>query len=190
MYRALTWAAVERKIDLSCGRALAELMDNVSINLRDSGSGTRVLVNGEEISSRIRSAQVTASVRLIADSPEVRERMRRLQRRFASEAPIVVEGRDMTSAVFPDAEIKVYLDASPEVRSERRFRELLEAGEEVSREEVLRDIQRRDEEDCSRSVAPLVRLPDALYIDSSEKSVDEVVSILEKFVRERLGNCS
>jgi len=190
MYRTLAWAAIEKKIDLSCGRGLVKLLDDFSGLIRDSGTGRGPFIDGEDIGERIRSAEVTAVVKFIADSPEVRERMRRLQRDVASEGSIVAEGRDMTSAVFPEAQVKVYLDATPEVRAKRRFRELLGAGEQVSLQEVLRDINRRDEEDRSRAVAPLLKVPDALYIDSSDKSADEVVSFLENLIRQRLGNLS
>lgn len=164
MYRAVAWKA--RVLGFSDPRQIARAIPGMRIVVE----ATRVECDGEDVTAAIRKPEVTATVRSIADSPECRAELVRLQREIGREGGLVTEGRDQGSVVFPDAEFKFYLDADIEVRARRRHRE--EGGD---LEEVRRAIERRDAEDRSRPVGALVRPPGAVAIDTSSLTPGEVV---------------
>ncbi|MBM4050940.1 MAG: (d)CMP kinase [Planctomycetes bacterium] len=178
MYRALTVKAIRLGLNLADEAALADLLRRMRIELRHDGATLRVLADGEDVTQAIRDPSVTNQVFYAARSPSVREIMVVLQREHAAGKNIVAEGRDMTTVVFPNAEKKFYLDASVEERARRRMKELAEAQRAVPFEQILADIKARDEKDMTRSVAPLRRAADAIYVDTSRMTIDEVVDRL------------
>ena len=143
----------------------------------------RVWVNDEELTERIRTPEVTSASSRIAVHPEVREFLAAQQRRVATNRDVVTEGRDQGTAVFPDAGVKFFLTANPEVRAERRCLELRQRGEDVTAREVLGDLLERDRRDSSRDVAPLKAAEDAIAIDTSELTLDGVLAVMEREVR-------
>lgn len=186
IYRAATWKVVDAGASFEHVDGVAELLDGTEIELVDSGETLAVLVDGRDVSREIRTPEVTARVHYVASEPKLRAIVRKLQRAYAADALLVAEGRDMGSVVFPDAEVKFYLDAAPRARADRRLADLAAAGHEATHEEVLRDIEERDRRDSTRAADPLVRPTGAVVIDSTHMTVEEVV---EEMVRHaaRLG---
>ena len=182
MYRAVTFAAMNSGIDLSNQDLVAELTRESKMLLTDES----VVINGLDATSAIRSSEVTAAVSAVAANSEVRTELRERQRQWiADHNGGVVEGRDIGSVVFPDATLKVYLTASPTVRAKRR---VAQSGGNV--EEITAAIASRDLQDSSRSDSPLTQTDDAITIDTSDRSIDEVVAQLVEMANRRSENIS
>ncbi|HLG28866.1 MAG TPA: (d)CMP kinase, partial [Candidatus Brocadiales bacterium] len=182
LYRALTLKAIESQIDLQDESALGLLMDNTCLELQSvTDDEVKVLLDGRDVSKEIRRTIVTNLVHHIAGSPSVREKMVRLQRKIAYGGNTVAEGRDIGTIVFPDADKKFYLDADVQERAKRRFAEL-KSNENVSGEitvaQVSAELNQRDYKDIKRAVSPLRRADDAVYIDTTNLTVEEVVKTL------------
>lgn len=183
MYRALTLKAMRSKVNLEDEDALVKLCDSVSIELSmDEKGSLKVLLDGEDVSKKIREPEVTNSVFYVAKLPNVRKHMATLQRKAAKNKDSVLEGRDIGTVVFPGADFKFYIDADFNERVKRRFLELKQEGHPISMEELSRDLKQRDQKDLTRSVAPLKKAEDALYIDTTKMSVEEVVNEVVKHV--------
>lgn len=186
-YRAVTLAAMRRGVPLEdpAGRARVAAAAKVEL-LPDEGKETcRVLLDGEDVSDAIRTREVTNAIHFLANDGKVRETMVALQRALAKAAPrtVVAEGRDLGSVVFPDADVKVYLDASVEERARRRAKDL---GADAPPLDVLKEeIATRDHRDSNRDVGPLVRVPDAEYLDTSAMTQEQVVDALALLVESR-----
>jgi CMP/dCMP kinase len=171
MYRAVTWAAIRGGTDLTSEPALALLVETLNVSLPPG----RVLLGEEDITLPIRGVEVTRASKFVADSPSVRRRLMIWQRAFAAKNDVVSEGRDQGTLVFPDALRKFYLTATADERARRRVSEYQARGIEVNFESVLRDQRERDARDGDRLIAPMKPAADALLIDSSGLSVEEVV---------------
>jgi cytidylate kinase len=182
MYRAVAWAAVDRGLNLSDPRQISELAGQLDIHLADKN----VLVDGRDVSTAIRTAEITAVTHYAADNPGVREHLVRLQQQAAGSDNVVTEGRDQGTVVFPHAECKIFLTASAEERARRRMDDLRGRGEELSLDTVLADQNQRDHRDTSRTVGPLIPAADALRVSTDGLSATEVVNQLEHLVRERM----
>jgi CMP/dCMP kinase len=182
MYRAVTLASLRAGIDLGDQAALADLLADFSLEMPPG----RVILNGEDVTTAIRTGQVTKSSSPIAESPVVREHLVRLQRAIAAGRNMVCEGRDQGTVVFPDAICKFFLVADPLERARRRQRDMAERGEVQSLEEVLRAQEERDRRDRARNLAPMVPAADAIVLDSTSMSLDEVVNRMEDEVRRRM----
>jgi cytidylate kinase len=179
MYRAVALWALRLHVALDDLHRLEQLARETRIEFADG----RVLLNGEDVTSAIRQGEVTEAASRIAAYPGVRRAMREEQRRIGASGSAVMEGRDIGSVVFPEAQVKVFLDASAEVRARRRAAELGARTEEVSREMAA-----RDQRDRNRAEAPLTQAPDAEYLDTSGLSLEEVEEAVLKLVRERTSN--
>lgn len=179
MYRVVTLAALERRVDLTDEAALTDLARTGDYQLDLGPTHIRVTLDGRDVTEEIRSMRVNDHTRFIAGSPGVRaeliERQRDIGRRLGS---MVTEGRDQGTAAFPDADVKFFLVASPEKRAERRLHELLADGEEVTFEQVLANLTERDRTDAARPVAPLREPPGAIRIDTTNRSIAEVVDTI------------
>jgi CMP/dCMP kinase len=185
-YRAVALKAIAAGADFADEPALERLARGAGIRLLPGPRGTRVFLDGRDVTADIRTPEVSARASELARLPAVRAILVELQRRLAAElGDIVAEGRDQGSVVFPDADVKFYLDAAPAVRAGRRREELLAAGREVAAEEVLRDVLRRDERDRTRDASPLVQPPGALVVDTSNLDIDEMVAALQAAVEAR-----
>ena len=182
MYRALTLKAMRKGLDLENEDSLVGLAKSTKIGLEEKNK-LRVLVDGEDVSLAIRTAEVTAKVKYIARVPGVRSEMVKLQRSIGkAHGGAVLEGRDIGTVVFPDAEYKFYLDASPEERAKRRHKELIESDQAVSVDAVKNDIIARDDSDMKRSVGALKVADGAIVVDTTDLSIDEVVESLLKHI--------
>lgn len=188
MYRALTLAAIKKKVDLDDENAMVKLAKGIKIELKMGRASLQVFLNGEDVSRAIREHSITNNVRFVARISDVRKEMVKLQRKLAKRTKgAVLEGRDIGTVVFPNAKYKFYLDARIEERVRRRFKELKQMGQDVAREEVTGDISRRDRSDMSRKVAPLVKAADAVYIDTTNLTVNGVVG---KILKDHFRNFS
>ncbi len=180
MYRAVALAAVERQLDWDDPDSLVELAKEIRIDLE----GDRVLIDGRDVTTLIRTQAITGVTHYAANNTQVRAHLVELQRRVAGDDDIVCEGRDQGTVVFPRAACKIYLTASPRERAERRARELIARGERVSVDEVLAGQTLRDRRDASRVVGRLMPAPDAIEFCTDGLSSDEVVDRLEQIVRD------
>ena len=186
MYRAVAVAARAAGIDADDPEAERKL-DALLAGTRIDFSDGRISLDGRDISAEIGSPEIGESASRLSTLGVVRARMRELQRAAGARGGVVMEGRDIGTAVFPDAEFKFFLDASPEVRAERRWRELAARGVKITREEVLAQLRERDRRDRERELAPLIPAPDAIVIDASRLSVDEVVAMMAQHIKARGG---
>ncbi|MDY6913334.1 MAG: (d)CMP kinase [Planctomycetota bacterium] len=178
-YRAVTLKALRDKVNLADASALAETARRANIELTCLPDGTRVLLDGRDVTQEIRSAEVSEKSHHIAQSPGAREVLVELQRRLGkSIGAFVAEGRDQGSVVFPEADVKFYLDAKPSVRARRRCDEMADRGEQADYQGVLAAILRRDSRDRRRDVAPLVKPKGAVEIDTSDMTIEQVVDHL------------
>ena len=185
MYRAVTHEALRSGVDMDDPEQLARLARRTRIELRPDGRGLRVFCEGRDVTDEIRSPEVTANIYRVADRPEVRQALRARQREFARRCDLVAEGRDQGTEVFPDAEVKFFLDASLEERARRRQRDLRADGCEAALDEVMAQVARRDARDSSRPVGALRRLDDMVLIDSTKMAVDEVVEAMVAEIERR-----
>ena len=189
MYRAVALQAKREGIDIHDGERVRQMSRDLDLRFITQGEVPKLFLGDEDISSAIRSPEMDMLSSAISAVKEVREAMTALQRKIGSGGGVVAEGRDMGTVVFPNAEHKFFLTASTEVRAERRYKERLERGEAVTREEVARELGTRDENDRGRAIAPLLVAEDAKIIDTTLLSISEVVDmilaeILDKGVRE------
>jgi len=187
-YRAVALKALREGADMQDEAALAKLARKADIRLEPAPEGLRVFLDGEDVSREIRSAKVTDNTRYVARSPAVREVLVALQRRIgAALGDFATEGRDQGSVVFPEADVKFYLVASPEARARRRFEEMRASGEDVEYEQVLEGILARDGGDRGRAVAPLVRPAGAVEIDTTHNTIEQTTAELLRRLKERGG---
>jgi cytidylate kinase len=191
MYRALGLKALETRTALDDEPALVALASRSRIELIPTGEANRVLLDGRDISALIRNQQVSDAASKVSVHPDVRVWMVDRQREMGTEGGVVMEGRDIGTKVFPDAEVKVFLDANPEVRAQRRLLQesakLTAATPQTDTKKVEEEIRLRDQRDRTRVASPLVPAPDAVIIDSSSMSIDEVVARVEQLVEQRLA---
>lgn len=188
MYRAAALVAAERGIDPDDGPAIAAAMGELGIRFDWEARPPRLLVGGRDLGERIRDLDVGRIVSRVAACPEVRELLTRWQREIARERPrLVTEGRDQGSTVFPDADVRFYLDADTDIRAERRMRQLTDAGRAADREDVREDIRRRDRLDRERSDGPLVRPEGAVVVDTGDHSLEEVLEVMLAAVHAAVG---
>jgi cytidylate kinase len=183
MYRALALKAIENDVDVDDEKSLLDLALNSHITLEPQIDGSRVKLDNTDVSQRIREKDVTDAASRVSVHPGVREWMVRKQRQLGAAGGVVMEGRDIGTAVFPDADVKIFLDAAPEVRGNRRFHQIQATEPSAA---VLAEMRARDERDRTRSVSPLVAAKDAVVIDSTKMSLEEVVQAAERIVRERI----
>lgn len=176
LYRALGIAAIKNKVGIDNEAALVELISNVKLEFKRTDQGQwGVLLDGEEIREQLATEEVGQLASKIAVFEKVREGLLAKQRAFHIMPGLVADGRDMGSVVFPNAAHKVYLTASADERGKRRYKQLIEKGINANLSDVIQDIEQRDERDKNRATSPLVVPKDAVYIDSSHKTIDEVV---------------
>ncbi|WP_165996346.1 (d)CMP kinase [Bacillus sp. Cs-700] len=185
MYRALTFKAIENKVDLEDGPALKDLLDTTVIDLQVGESEQLVLVDHTDVTTDIRSSHVTNNVSFVARQSEVREEMVKRQKLLADRGGVVMDGRDIGTHVLPKSELKVFLIASVEERASRRYKELIENGIEADYDQIKDEIALRDKRDTEREVAPLVKASDAVEIDTTTMSISDVVDHILQLAKER-----
>jgi cytidylate kinase len=183
IYRILGLAATDAGIELDDIDALVSLSNSLDLSFPYNAQGTEIVLNGVSVGDQLRTQAVADAASQIAVHPPVRDALMGLQRRQARDPGLVGDGRDLGTIVFPDANLKIFLDASVEVRAERRYLELIQSGQTVERSVILRDLEIRDVRDRTRKVAPLVPADDAYVIDSSDKTAAQVVADVRDLCR-------
>jgi CMP/dCMP kinase len=192
MYRALALKAINSDVSLDDEQALRHLAHNSHIELEPTIDGNRVLLDGQNVSSRIRERDVTEAASKVSVHPRVREWMVARQREMGERGGVIMEGRDVGTKVFPDADVKVFLDADPEVRGERRYRQQsgppaeplgASAGDGKSKSQaIIAEMRERDQRDRNRATSPLVPAPDAIVIDSTHLSIEDVLARIREII--------
>lgn len=188
MYRAFALKALRAALPLDESGGLERLAEETQIRLEPGGKENRVVLDGEDVTRLIRTPTVTDAASRVSVFPAIRAWMVRLQQQVGAEGGVVMEGRDIGTVVFPHAEVKIFLDAAPEVRGQRRFEQLGQSGKvpSVQPEEVIRELHARDERDRNRADSPLKPAADAVLLNSTEMTLDQAVAAAEAIVENRL----
>jgi len=187
MYRALGLRAIESQVPLEDEQRLADLARHSHISLVPTENGNRVLLDGRDVSERIRESDVTSAASQVSVHPTVREWMVARQREMGKQGGVVMEGRDIGTKVFPDADVKIFLDANEDVRAERRIRQHALDQDADRAKKVADEMRQRDRRDTNRAASPLVAASDAVILDSSHMSLEEVIDRIEELVKEKLS---
>lgn len=186
MYRCVTLYMIRNNIGLDEEEKIKELLTKIDINLIKENGIPKFYLDGEDVSKQIREKEVNELVSQVSHIPVVRENMVNLQRKMAEGKRVIMEGRDIGTNVFPNANVKIYLDATPEERANRRYKQNLESGiTDISYEEILQNVIFRDNNDKTSSVAPLKQAEDAVYVDSSDLTIEQVVDKIISIIKER-----
>ena len=190
IYRAITWKVLKNSVNVSDENIISNLVSNTCVTIEKANCKSlndyyHIFVDGEDVTEEIRNPRIDQNVSQIARLPKIRKQLIYLQRKLAEKGNIVMEGRDIGSIILPQADIKFYFTASEEERIKRRYKELISKGYSIDYEEVKKQIMQRDKIDSKRKYAPLIRAKDAILIDSTEKSIEEVkdkiLKILKKY---------
>ncbi len=187
LYRTVALSVLQNGIGPKDVTAVVEHIKDISVDIKYIDGEQRVILNGEDVSSLIRTPEVSMMASTTSAIPEVRVFLLGLQRKLAAEHNVVMDGRDIATVVLPNAEVKIFLTASPEIRARRRFDELILKGERVEFSEVLADLIKRDEQDMNRAVAPLKPSPESVIVDTSELDLEGAVNAMEDVVRKKLN---
>ena len=186
MYRALTWKALEQGVKLEDHEKVLALAKGLNWEFKpveEGGTTLKTFIDGQGVTTQIREERVSVNSSLVAANPGVRKFLSKLQRELGEGGAIVMEGRDITTNVFPDADVKIYLDASPEERASRRYKQLKQAGQPADKGEILAAILKRDLNDLKREINPLKQAPGALVIDSTRLTLHEVAEKILRRIR-------
>lgn len=185
LYRCVTLCMIRKNIGLEEKEKIKEILNNINIEFKKENDQKLVYLNGENVSREIREAEVNKLVSQVSHIIEVRESITDLSRKIAKGKQVIMEGRDIGTNVFPNADVKIYLDASAEERAKRRLKQNEEKGINIPFEEIVENIKFRDNNDKTSPVAPLKQAEDAIYIDSSNMTIDEVSKKVIKIIREK-----
>lgn len=186
MYRCVTLEALRKEIQADDDINIKKMMDNISIELKKIDNIQKVYLNGEDVTNEIRTPEIDKNVSKYSAIPYVREKITPIQRKMGQNENIIMEGRDIGTVVFPDADVKIFLDASDEEIANRRYKQNLERGINVTYSQVLEDIKRRNEYDSNREIAPLKQADDAIYIDSTNLTIEEVVEKIIEIINNKI----
>ncbi|MCP1224483.1 (d)CMP kinase [Sebaldella sp. S0638] len=181
MYRLFAYKLMKEKIDFSDREKELKVLEDLNIDMKDN----RFYLDNEDVTDKIRTREISSNASKISVVKEVREKMVELQRAFSKSKDVILDGRDIGTVVFPDADLKVYLNADAEIRAERRCEELRNKGENVEYEEILREITTRDYDDMHREESPLKIAQDAVILDSTSLSAEEVKDKIKELIEER-----
>ena len=185
-YRCVALQVLKQNVSIEDEHRIVEIANQIDIKIDNTGENDIVLLNGEDVSIKIRSKEVNKIVSQVSSIIPVRERMVEVQRNLAVDKNVIVEGRDIGTVVFPNADLKIYLDANEEIRAKRRFEENMQNGINTTYQEVLENVRLRDYNDMNKKVGALKKADNAIIIDSSNLSIDEVVNIVKNLISEKI----
>ena len=188
LYRAIGLYAKEHGADTKSAEKVSALLSEIDIGIKFVDGEQRVFINGDDVSDKIRTPEISMAASDVSAIPAVREFLFELQKKLARENNVIMDGRDIGTVVLPNADIKIFLTASPEERAKRRFDELVIKGQSPIYEDVLKDIIQRDYNDSHREIAPLKQADDAVLADTTGKSLEEAVELIKGIISERLGD--
>ncbi len=187
LYRTVALHLLKENIDPKDASAVEAALPNIQVTMGHEEDGQHVYLNGEDVTGLIRTPEVSMMASTSSAIPEVRKFLFSLQTGMAEKYNVIMDGRDIGTVVLPNADVKIFLTASPEVRAMRRYKELVEKGAKDSYEEVLADVIKRDYQDTHRETAPLKPAEDGVILDTSDLNFDEVINELEKIVKAKIG---
>jgi len=190
MYRALGFKALLNSVDMSDTAAVCAMLDNTEIELKYERGDQLIFIDGEDVSEKIRTPEVSLAASDISALGEVRHKMVEMQRRIARTHDVVMDGRDIGTDVLPDADVKIFLTASIDERAARRYDELIARGADVSLEDVKSDMELRDRHDSTREIAPLRAADDAVILDTTGNEISQSVALILKIIREKIDHSS
>ena len=182
MYRCVAYYLKNNPVNLDDDKALKEKLDEIHIRFE----GKEVYLNDVNVSKEIRDNEISMYASKTSSYPLVREKLVDLQQQITADKGYIVDGRDICSVVLPDAEVKIYMDASASARAERRYKEYLSKNVDVKYEDILKDIEQRDYQDMHREISPLVRTEDAAYIDTSDLNIDQVIEAVDNVIKSKI----
>ena len=185
LYRTIAYNAVKKNV-IDDTNAVIALLNNTKVELKYIDGVQAVFLNGEDVSAYIRTPEISMGASKVSAIPEVRAFLLSLQREIAKENNVIMDGRDIATVVLPNADVKIFLFASPECRAERRYKELVEKGENVKYEDVLADVNQRDYQDSHREIAPLKPSEDSIMLDTSKLNLDESIQLVIKTIKENI----
>ena len=185
MYRCVALECINQNINYTEIEKIKEVLKNIDIELKKENNLQIVILNGKDVTREIRTPEIDAVVAKFAAIKEVRDKITPIQRKMGENSDIIMEGRDIGTVVFPHADVKVFLDCSVEERARRRYKQDLEKGIQTTYEEVLESIKERHKLETEREIAPLVRAPDAVYIDSTNMTIEEETNAVIKVIEEK-----
>lgn len=185
MYRCVALECINQNINYTEIEKIKEVLKNIDIELKKENNLQIVILNGKDVTREIRTPEIDAVVAKFAAIKEVRDKITPIQRKMGENSDIIMEGRDIGTVVFPHADVKVFLDCSVEERARRRYKQDLEKGIQTTYEEVLESIKERHKLETEREIAPLVQAPDAVYIDSTNMTIEEETNTVIKVIEEK-----
>lgn len=187
LYRSIALYMLENGIDISVSENVINALDRVNLEMKhDMGGSQHVYLNGKDVGDRIRTSEVSAAASKVSAIPEVRAFLLDTQRNIAKVSNVIMDGRDIGTVIFPHAEVKIFLTAGNRARAERRYKELIEKGENITLEKVLADMESRDVNDRTRKEAPAIPAEDAVFLDNSGLSVEDTVYAAFKIIKDRI----
>lgn len=186
LYRTLSYGLLRDRVDIENDGKIAEFLKSAEVGIKYVNNEQRVFLNGEDVSDYIRTNEISMTTSKISAKPIVREFLLELQRKLARENNVIMDGRDIGTVVLPDATLKVYLTAAAEDRAERRYKELIERGENVKFEDILNDVNKRDYNDMHRDISPLKKADDAVTVDTTGNNLEESIELLSSVIKERI----
>ena len=186
LYRAIGYYMVNNGIAIDDDAAVVAALDGVRVSLAHVDGVQRVFVNDEDVSDRIRTPQISMAASRVSAIPAVRAFLLNLQRDIAATHSVIMDGRDIGTTILPNADVKIFLTASPEARAERRYKELIEKGESVTFEDVLADMIKRDYDDAHRAASPLRKADDAIEVDTGDLTLEESIAAMKAVILENL----
>lgn len=185
LYRAVAYNAVKNGV-IDDEQGIISMLDDTKVELKYVEGVQSVYLNGEDVSGFIRTPEISMGASKVSAIPQVREFLLNLQREIAKTNNVIMDGRDIATVVLPDAEVKIFLFASPECRAERRYKELVEKGENVSFDDVLKDVNQRDYQDSHREIAPLKPSEESIMADTSELTLQESIVLIVNTIKEKI----
>lgn len=188
MYRTVALKVFRSNIDPEDEHELRILLSKLNLSFEENGGGFRIFLDGKDVSHEIKTPEISMLASYISLKPFVREILSDIQRRIGERGNIILEGRDIGTIVFPDADIKFYLDASPEIRASRRYREMVQMGRHIDWQEVFEDLIRRDASDTKRDISPLEPAEDAIIIESGHMTIEEVIDRMLSVINKRISH--
>ncbi len=187
LYRAIGYYMVDNGVSIEDDAAVIAALDGVRVSLAYVDGEQRVFVNDTDVSNRIRTPQISMAASKVSAIPAVRAFLLQLQRDIAATNSVIMDGRDIGTTILPNADVKIFLTASPEARAERRYKELIEKGEQVTFEDVLADMVKRDYDDAHRAASPLRKAEDAIEVDTGELTLEESIAKMKAVILQNLG---
>lgn len=187
LYRAIGYYMVDNGVSIEDDTAVLAALDGVRVSLAYKDGEQRVFVNDADVSDRIRTPQISMAASKVSAIPAVRAFLLQLQRDIAATNSVIMDGRDIGTTILPNADVKIFLTASPEARAERRYKELLEKGESVTFEDVLADMVKRDYDDAHRAASPLRKAEDAIEVDTGDLTLEESIAAMKAVILDNLG---